>query len=89
MAARLSAAGGEVDLRVYSECPQRFTSFPTAMASAALNYVECWLADRFLDTHSVSEPTGNHVVRTGDGQVAGSGQSRRRSRPQLPELTRA
>ena len=35
MAARLSAAGGEVDLRVYPESPHGFTSFPTAMAAAA------------------------------------------------------
>jgi acetyl esterase len=50
MAARLSAAGGEVDVRVYPESPHGFTSFPTAMASAAVNDIESWLADRFLDT---------------------------------------
>jgi len=50
MAARLSAAGGEVDVRVYPECPHGFTSFPTAMAGAALKDIESWLADRFLDT---------------------------------------
>jgi acetyl esterase len=49
MAARLSAAGGEVDVRVYPESPHGFTLHPTAMASAALEDIESWLADRFLD----------------------------------------
>jgi acetyl esterase len=49
MAARLSAAGGEVDVRVYPESPHGFTLHPTAMASAALDDIESWLADRFLD----------------------------------------
>lgn len=46
-AARLSAAGGEVDVRVYPESPHGFTLHPTAMASAALGDIESWLADRF------------------------------------------
>ncbi len=45
MAARLSAAGGEIDLRVYPECRHGFTSSPTTMASTALNDIESWLAD--------------------------------------------
>lgn len=49
MAARLSAAGGEVDVRIYPECPHGFTLHPTTMASAALGEIESWLADRFLD----------------------------------------
>jgi acetyl esterase/lipase len=49
MAARLSAAGGEVDVRVYPASPHGFTLHPTAMASAALNDIESWLADRFLE----------------------------------------
>jgi acetyl esterase len=49
MAARMSAAGGEVDLRVYPESPHGFTSFPTAMAGAAIGDIESWLAGRFLD----------------------------------------
>jgi acetyl esterase len=48
MAARLSAAGGEVDVRVYPESPHGFTLHPTAMASAALGDIESWLTDRFL-----------------------------------------
>jgi acetyl esterase len=46
MAARLSAAGGEVDLRVYPESPHAFTSFPTAMAAAALAGIDSWLSGR-------------------------------------------
>ena len=49
MAARLSAAGGELDVRVYPESPHGFTLHPTAMASAALEDIESWLAERFLD----------------------------------------
>ncbi len=48
MAARLSAAGGEVDVRVYPESPHGFTLHPTAMASTALDDIESWLAERFL-----------------------------------------
>jgi acetyl esterase len=47
MAARLSAAGGEVDLRVYPESPHGFTGHPTSMARAALNGRDSWLAERF------------------------------------------
>jgi acetyl esterase len=47
MAGRLSAAGGQVDLRVYPESPHGFTSFPIAMARAALDDIESWLGDRF------------------------------------------
>jgi acetyl esterase len=47
MAARLSAAGGEVDLRIYPESPHGFTGHPTSMARAARNDRESWLAERF------------------------------------------
>ena len=46
MAARLSAAGNEVDLRVFPEAPHGFTSLPSAMATAALSGAESWLASR-------------------------------------------
>ena len=45
MAARLSAAGCEVDLRVYPESVHGFTSFPTAIAEAARCGIESFLAD--------------------------------------------
>jgi acetyl esterase len=48
MAARLAAAGVEVDLRVYPESPHGFTSFPIAMAAAALGDIESWLGNRLL-----------------------------------------
>ncbi len=47
MAGRLSAAGGEVDIRVYPESPHGFTLHPTAMARAALDDIASWLAVRF------------------------------------------
>lgn len=43
MAARLSAAGVNVDLRVYPESPHGFTGHPTPMARAALDNIEAWL----------------------------------------------
>ena len=47
MAARLDAAGNEVDLRVYPESPHGFTGHPTSMARAALADRDRWLAQRF------------------------------------------
>jgi acetyl esterase len=49
MAARLAAAGVEVDLRVYPDSPHGFTSFPIAMAEAAVSGIESWLGERFRD----------------------------------------
>jgi acetyl esterase/lipase len=46
MAARLSTAGNEVDLRVYPESPHGFTGHPTGMARAALDDRDSWLAER-------------------------------------------
>jgi acetyl esterase/lipase len=48
MAARLSAAGGQVDLRVYPESLHGFTAFPTAMADAAVRGIESWLDDLLM-----------------------------------------
>jgi acetyl esterase/lipase len=46
MTARISAAGGDVDLRVYPESPHGFSGHPTGMAQAALNDRDSWLAER-------------------------------------------
>ncbi len=46
MAARLSTAGNEVDLRIYPESPHGFTGHPTTMARTALDGIESWLSDR-------------------------------------------
>jgi acetyl esterase len=47
MAMRLAAAGGDVDLQVYPECGHGFLGFPIAMARAANEDIESWLAGRF------------------------------------------
>ena len=46
MAARLSGAGNAVDVRVYPASPHGFTGHPTAMARAALDGRDSWLAGR-------------------------------------------
>jgi acetyl esterase len=43
MAARVSAAGGEVDLRIYPEAPHAFTNRDTETARTARQDIECWL----------------------------------------------
>ena len=43
MAARLSAAGVDLDLRVYPASPHGFTAHQTPMARAALDDIEAWL----------------------------------------------
>lgn len=47
MAARLSAAGRDVDLRIYPESPHGFTGHPTNMARAARRDRDSWLVERF------------------------------------------
>ena len=46
MAARLSVARVDVDLRRYPEAPHGFTAHPTPMARAALDDIEAWLLDQ-------------------------------------------
>lgn len=43
MAARLSASGAEIDLRVYPDSPHGFTRHPTPMAQAAFDDIRTWL----------------------------------------------
>jgi acetyl esterase len=46
MAAQLSAAGVDVDLRIYPASPHGFTGHSTPMASAALDDLHTWLDDQ-------------------------------------------
>jgi acetyl esterase len=46
VAARLTAAGVDVDLRVYPASPHGFTGHPTPMAQAARDDIETWLRDQ-------------------------------------------
>ncbi|WP_430334798.1 alpha/beta hydrolase [Rhodococcus sp. ACT016] len=46
MAAGLSAAGNDVELRIYPESPHGFTGHPTTMARTALTGVNSWLLER-------------------------------------------
>jgi acetyl esterase/lipase len=55
MAARLSAAGVDVDLRVYPEAPHGFTAHPTPLARAARADIEAWL-DHRLGGHRTPAP---------------------------------
>ena len=56
LAARLSAAGNEVDLRVYPDSMHGFTSHPVPLATAARNGVETWLAGRLDDQERAPRP---------------------------------
>ena len=47
LAARLSAAGGEVDVRVYPESLSRLHVLPDGDGERRVTDVESWLADRF------------------------------------------
>lgn len=46
MAARLSAAGNDVELRIYPEVPHGFTNHPTTLAEIALDDIDSWLLGR-------------------------------------------
>ncbi|MFF0454122.1 alpha/beta hydrolase [Nocardia africana] len=49
LAARLCAAGNDVDVRVYPESTHAFTARSTGMASAALREIDAWVADRLRE----------------------------------------
>ncbi|WP_137722956.1 alpha/beta hydrolase [Prescottella subtropica] len=46
MAGRLTAAGNDIELRIYPEAPHGFTTHPTALARTARVDVEAWLRER-------------------------------------------
>ncbi|MFD6155323.1 alpha/beta hydrolase [Nocardia sp. NPDC060256] len=50
MAARLSASGADIDLRVYPDSPHGFTGHPTRMAQAALDDIHTWLGGQLSPT---------------------------------------
>jgi acetyl esterase len=50
LAAQLSAAGVDVDLRVYPASPHAFTGHPTPMARVALDDIDTWLSAQLART---------------------------------------
>jgi acetyl esterase len=46
MAARLSAAGNDIELRIYPGAPHGFTGHPTALARTACNDIDSWMLER-------------------------------------------
>jgi acetyl esterase len=56
MAARLAAAGVQVDVQVYPESPHGFTGHPTSMAAAALHRRDAWLGARLDPGAARPEP---------------------------------
>lgn len=56
MAGRLSAAGNDVELRIYPESPHGFTGHPTAVARTALDGVNSWLLERVAGASPQADP---------------------------------
>ncbi len=61
MAVRLSAAGVDVDLRVYPASPHGFTGHATSMAQAAMDDINSWLRRR------LQRPSGGTTSGLNDG----------------------
>lgn len=62
MAVRLSAAGVDVDLRVYPASPHGFTHHDTSMARAARADIESWTAGRWEPLREAPD-VGSHLGR--------------------------
>jgi acetyl esterase len=63
MAARLSAAGVDVDLRIYPASPHGFTGHLTPMARAAIDGIDAWLQGWLMATRTA--PAGRATTATG------------------------
>lgn len=64
MAARLSVAGNDIDLRIYPEAPHGFTSAATGMAKTALHDLEIWLRARYFPAiHRGHPQAGSRLPR--------------------------
>lgn len=46
MAGRLSAAGNDIELRIYPEAPHGFTCHPLALARTARRGIDAWMLER-------------------------------------------
>ena len=66
MAARLSAAGVEVDLRIYPESPHGFTGHPTPMARVAVRHIDSWLAGRLRHDQSTASDVASLNTETAE-----------------------
>jgi acetyl esterase/lipase len=83
MAARLSAAGVDVDLRSYPASPHGFTGHATSMARAAIDDIEDWL-DRHLrlPPGATDDPRAEpHNLGTGCGRMSPRDPGRGRGAP--------